>query len=116
VLFVIGMRDQLSDLRKALRRLGAELEDPAMGAAAPSTKGKRRPAQNTKATCAHYLAWLDIAGEGRAAARGHQTTNTVKCRNCGKTWSDHTSLLMIMKGEVSELWVQVRKLGGERPQ
>lgn len=110
---MIGMRDEMAALRKALVKLGAELHDPAMGVDPVKPGSKRRP--NDKEACAHYLAWLDIAGEGRAGARGHQATSTVKCRNCGKTWGDHTSLLMIMKNEVSNLWLQVRKLGGERP-
>lgn len=113
VLFVIGMRDEMAALRKAIRGLGGNLDDPAMGPD-PAAKGKRRP-QDAKASCSHYLAWLDIAGEGRPAARGRRTTSTVKCRNCGQTWGDHTNLLMIMKGEVSALWLEVRRLGGERP-
>lgn len=114
VLFVIGMRDEMTELRLAVKKLGGDLEDPAMGADPAPAGSKRR--QDAKSACKHYLAWLDVAGEGRAAARGHKTTNTVKCRNCGKTWGDHTHFLMVMKGEISSLWLEVRRLGGERPQ
>jgi len=113
-LFVVGMRDELARLRVEIKKIGGDVTDPSMGASR-RPEGKRRP-RDAKATCPHYLAWLDIDGDGRPGGRGRATLTTVKCRNCGTSWGDHTGLLMAMKKELSALWLEVRRLGGVRPQ
>jgi ribosomal protein S26 len=107
--FVLGMRDNMHALRRAVINLGGELVDPAMGSA--GAKGKRKA--NLKESCPHYLGWLSVASD-RSTSRGYQGGSTVRCRNCQKTWGDHTALLMKMREEIEALWLEVRRLGGKR--
>lgn len=109
VLFVIGMRDEMRSLRRAVRNLGGDLVDPALGA---KKRGKRK-FTDVKDTCPHYLGWLDVADD-KSSVRGHRVSNTVKCRNCQTTWGDHTALLMVMKREINAMWLEVLRLGGKR--
>jgi len=106
VRFVNGMRGDMKMLRRAVINLGGELVSPAMVVLKPGAKPKR-------GECQHYLGWLRV-GEDRSGTRGYLSSNTVKCQNCGKSWPDHTALLMVMKREVELLWLEVQRLGGKR--
>jgi hypothetical protein len=106
VRFVIGMRDEMKRLRQSVLNLGGTVVDPAL---IPAPEGRKLK----KKECLHYLAWLEIAGD-KSGARGYRSSNTVKCRNCAKTWPDHTGLLMVMKREIGTLWLEVQRLGGRR--
>lgn len=100
VLFLMGMREDLGRLFKAIIELGAELAAPAV---------KDPALAKVKGECPHFLGWLEVAGD-RSPTRGHASLSSARCVNCNKTWPDCMVLLVVMKKEIDKLWIEIRKL------